>query len=418
VSSAQTVGLTFAQLGLPRRIVAGLSSSGFHEPSPIQAHAIPLCRFGADVIAQAKSGTGKTCVFCVALLCAIDIKTTTTTTTTKQTKKSKNNKRRRRRVKPKMSNTMSKLFGTSASTTTEAILKREAAERARLRARRAPQALVMAPTREIALQSARVMRDIGRAYGDALHVLTCIGGVPMQHDTAALLGDKEEEEEEEADDDDNAMPPPQIVVGTPGRLRALIACGALRCDALRVVCLDEADQLFTGDFRDEVAWLLQRMRTPETRQTLMFSATFTDAVLRDVVRFMRPEPQFVLLSADAPSLQGVRQYYVAVGGGGGGDGGDHVSVFRRKVHVLLQLLARVSFHQCVVFSNSTGNAAELVDALNARGWPADCIGGHLSQPQRTRAMQRLRSFKSRVLVSTDLTARGIDVERVTLVINL
>jgi superfamily II DNA/RNA helicase len=319
----------FSQLLLSPPVTRGLLAAGFVKPSPVQLRAIPLGRLGTDLIVQAKSGTGKTCVFSVIVLEHVVV------------------------------------------------------------ANAVAQALILAPTREIAVQINEVLNTVGQ-FVEGLKSFAFVGGLPLKQDRAKARDC-------------------HVLVGTPGRIKDLLHSQALRAATLRCVVLDEADQLFQSTFDSQVSWVLNQL--PARRQTMMFSATYTAAVLASARKHMR-EPQFLMLSADSPSLIGVKQYHRVVEGSQSA-----YHLFQAKLQVLLGILAEVPFHQCVVFFNNRGKASELVEALNDASWEAVCIDGDMPQAERQAAMSLLRDFKVRVLVSTDLTSRGVDVSRISLVIN-
>jgi ATP-dependent RNA helicase DDX20 len=333
-----TDGVDFKELLLSATVERGLTSAGYLKPSPIQLRAIPLGRFGVDLIAQAKSGTGKTCVFSVILLENID---------------------------------------TSVNV---------------------PQAMVLAPTREIAVQICNVIRTIGK-YVNGLKCAMFIGGLAVRNDRAQLQRGC------------------HIVVGSPGRVKQLIELGILKVNSIRMAVLDEADQLLEGTFRGQVSWILAKL--PTRKQTMIFSATFAEKSLETITKHMR-NPQRIMLSRDEPSLRGVKQYYAMVSTKAHRHAttGMVTTAFHRKIDILCSILKTLPFHQCVVFTNQRAEATELVSVLENHGWPTVSIAGELSQVERLDAMKKVYDFKVRVLVSTDLTARGVDIERITLVIHM
>ncbi|XP_031557944.1 probable ATP-dependent RNA helicase DDX20 [Actinia tenebrosa] len=320
----------FESLLLSPLILKGLTDSGFEKPSPIQLKAIPLGRCGLDLIAQAKSGTGKTCVFSVIALENVLIENPAT------------------------------------------------------------QVLVLAPTREIAVQ----IKDVVNAIGCHLKGLSCqvfIGGLPVDDDKRVLKGC-------------------QIAVGSPGRIKNLIENKHLKTDSIRMFILDEADKLLDENFQEQINWIFSTL--PGNKQMMAFSATYPEYLANHLTRYMR-EPTFVRLNAADPTLQGIKQFY-------------HVvpfhqlphKIFQEKVEHLLKLLSKVNFHQCLLFSNYQIRAQSLSSTLCAKGWPATFIAGSQTQEKRLQAMDKLKAFKCRILISTDLTARGIDAENVNLVINM
>ena len=376
--------LTFADLQLSDALVRGLRRCGLHTPSPVQRAAIPLGRAGADLVVQAKSGTGKTITFGAILLERVD------------------------------------------------------------RAVAHTQALVVAPTREVAQQSHATLARLAEASGFSdgnrpLRTHLAVGGVRVEVDRAALAtGDA------------------HVVIGTPGRLRQLVEEGSLRADDVRVFVLDEADALTRGSFEADVLFLramagaktdaTDRTRAltdthvtshavcvtttdavtaasswsssenasgarsggPSRTQTLAFSATYPpETVAR--VESMTIDPRRVQLCTQATSgLLAVRQFFVNCG-----DGGDD-----EKDAALLNVFRRVAFHQCVLFVKRPARGEALARKLERSGVKAGFVCGATPQTERFAAMRRMRDFELRVLVSTDLTSRGVDLERVNLVAHM
>ncbi|KAG9485571.1 hypothetical protein GDO78_008578 [Eleutherodactylus coqui] len=321
----------FSSLLLSRPVLEGLEAAGFTKPSPIQSKAIPLGRCGLDLIVQAKSGTGKTCVFSTVALDSLILENTAT------------------------------------------------------------QILILAPTREIAVQIHSVIIAIGsRMEGLECHVF--IGGTPLPQDKPRLKKC-------------------HIAVGSPGRIKQLIEIGFLNTSSIRLFILDEADKLLEeGSFQEQINWIYSSL--PANKQMLAVSATYPESLAKALTRYMR-EPTFVRLNVSDPSLIGLKQYYKVVN--------SHPlphKTFEEKVQHLQELFSRVPFNQALVFSNLHSRAQHLCDVLTAKGFPAVCISGSMNQNQRLDAMAKLKQYHCRVLISTDLTSRGIDAEKVNLVINL
>ncbi|KAM4797497.1 putative ATP-dependent RNA helicase DDX20 [Rhinophrynus dorsalis] len=321
----------FSSLLLSRPVLEGLEAAGFSKPSPIQSKAIPLGRCGLDLIVQAKSGTGKTCVFSTVALDSLILENMAT------------------------------------------------------------QILVLAPTREIAVQIHSVIVSIGsRMEGLECHVF--IGGTPLPQDKLRLKKC-------------------HIAVGSPGRIKQLIEIGYLNTASIRLFILDEADKLLEeGSFQEQINWIYSSL--PANKQMLAVSATYPESLAKALTRYMR-EPTFVRLNVSDPSLLGLKQYYKVVN--------SHPlphKIFEEKVQHLQELFIRIPFNQALVFSNLHSRAQHLADILTTKGFPAVCISGSMNQNQRLDAMAKLKQFHCRVLISTDLTSRGIDAEKVNLVINL
>jgi len=331
----------FEDMMLKEPILKGLKEGGFLTPSPIQSAAIPVAMLSADLIAQAKSGTGKTCVFVTSVLNSIDF--------------------------------------TSFRT----------------------QALVLAPTREIAVQIRDVFREIGK-YIDNFECHSFIGGIQMKADIQLLkLGC-------------------QVAVGTPGRVHDLIEKAYLKTMFLQIVVLDEADQLFGPSFEETIIHILSMV--PKQKQLMAFTATLLDDAEEKISSHMH-EPEFVAIDQLKPSLKGVRQFYKKIDPDAGDDSEEsrvthNHKLLKQKVEVLIGILTNTSFNQAVVFSNNKRRAHDIAETLTKNGWPTQHIHGGQPQTQRLAVFEKLRNFKIRVLVSSDVTARGIDIERLTLVINL
>eukprot|EP00656_Telonema_subtile_P002082 TRINITY_DN10909_c0_g1_i1.p1 TRINITY_DN10909_c0_g1~~TRINITY_DN10909_c0_g1_i1.p1 ORF type:complete len:587 (+),score=81.23 TRINITY_DN10909_c0_g1_i1:157-1917(+) len=325
---------SFADLRLSAPILRGLESAGYVNPSPIQLAAIPLGRFGVDLIAQAKSGTGKTCVFSVIALEALDLDL------------------------------------------------------------ELPQVLVIAPTREIALQIQSVICEIGKfLVSSSNKPLSChafIGGMSVSRDKQHAQHC-------------------HVVVGTPGRLQALVQSHGLLINSIRLLIADEADKLLDSSFNGFLESVLTSM--PARKQVIALSATFPPAQRALLIKHMR-NPKFILLNPEAPSLMGVRQFYVDIV-----QHGHSLQVQLQKLQVVVHTLNSVRFYQCIIFCNNRSLSRRLVDTLNDSGWPSALICGTMLQSERNAAIRALRSFELRVLVSSDLTARGLDIDRINLVIN-
>ncbi|NXA95084.1 DDX20 helicase, partial [Melanocharis versteri] len=321
----------FGSLLLSPPVLAGLEAAGFHRPSPVQLKAIPLGRCGLDLIVQAKSGTGKTCVFATIALDAVLLESPAT------------------------------------------------------------QILILAPTREIAVQIHTVITTIGiKMEGLECHVF--IGGTPLSQDRSRLKKC-------------------HIAVGSPGRIKQLIELDYLSTASIRLFVLDEADKLLEeGSFQEQINWIYSSL--PVNKQMLAVSATYPESLAAALTRYMR-EPTFVRLNPTDPGLLGLKHYYKIVN--------SHPlphKTFEEKTQHLQELFSKIPFNQALVFSNLHSRAQHLAEILTSRGFPAECISGNMNQNQRLDAMAKLKQFHCRVLISTDLTSRGIDAEKVNLVINL
>ncbi|KAM9693317.1 putative ATP-dependent RNA helicase DDX20 [Dama dama] len=321
----------FESLLLSRPVLEGLRAVGFERPSPVQLKAIPLGRCGLDLIVQAKSGTGKTCVFSTIALDSLVLENLST------------------------------------------------------------QILILAPTREIAVQIHSVITAIGiKMEGLECHVF--IGGTPLSQDKTRLKKC-------------------HIAVGSPGRIKQLIELDYLNTGSIRLFILDEADKLLEeGSFQEQINWIYSSL--PASKQMLAVSATYPEFLANALTKYMR-EPTFVRLNSSDPSLVGLKQYYKIVNSYPLAH-----KIFEEKTQHLQELFSKIPFNQALVFSNLHSRAQHLADILSSKGFPAECISGNMNQNQRLDAMAKLKQFHCRVLISTDLTSRGIDAEKVNLVVNL
>lgn len=320
----------FRSLLLSEPVLQGLAQAGFVRPSPIQLKAIPIGRYGLDLIVQAKSGTGKTCVFAVIAL-------------------------------------------------ENVILECQNV-----------QVLILAPTREIAVQISQVILSVGACMAK-LKCSAFIGGTPFSKDKFKLRQC-------------------HIAVGTPGRIKQLIEEGFLRTESIRLFVLDEADKLIAEGFQETINWIYSCL--PESKQMLALSATYPESLAQLLTQYMK-SPTFVRLNVTDPSLLGVKQYYCitplrAL----------PQKTFDAKVDILIQILNGLSFNQCLVFSNFQAKAQMLASLLTSHGWPTMYLAGSQAQHQRLLAMASLQQYHCRILVSTDLSARGIDAENVNVVVNM
>ncbi|GAX76322.1 hypothetical protein CEUSTIGMA_g3768.t1 [Chlamydomonas eustigma] len=353
-SSCPSSCLSFRDLMVPEPLLQSLTAAGYQSPSPVQQASIPLGRMGADLIVQAKSGTGKTITF--AIICLERLKLDT----------------------------------------------------------KSPQALILAPTREIAIQSEQVIQKIAGGLPEAMRPGSAVfvGGLNMLSDEKRLRRLV------------------HIVVGTPGRVCALLQAGSLPARSLSMLVLDEADTLLSDAFYSDVTWVYDQL--PKKKQVLAFSATYTPELLADLEPLMK-RPQHVMLCSESTSLEGVRQFYVLVGQTNSSpvhqclsasEGHSEIinkdvdEVFSEKVAALLQLLGSLSFHQAAVFLNRKPQAEWLAGKLTSEGFPAAYLSGDRPQVERMEAMEAVRGFKLRVIVSTDVMARGVDLDRVNVVANL
>jgi len=252
------------------------------------------------------------------------------------------------------------------------------------------QCLVVVPTREVAVQVKQVMDTIGRTIPE-LRVHHFIGGMSVSDDKLKARHC-------------------HIAVGTPGRLKQIIKQKWLKVDTVKLFVLDEADRLVEGSFKETINWMYNML--PGKKQVLCVSATYPKELAQHLTIYMR-NPSEIRLDADKPALLGIHQLMYPVKA----DPQIEKSFMIKTKH-LIHILNKVNFNQCLVFSNYHAWAENLCVLLKKHGWPAICISGHKGQTLRLDALDALQKFKCRVLVSTDVMARGIDAENVNMVVNL
>ncbi|HEX6096588.1 MAG TPA: DEAD/DEAH box helicase [Thermoanaerobaculia bacterium] len=313
---------TFAELGLRPEIVEVLTSLGYEAPTPIQEKTIPLLIAGRDVIGQAQTGTGKTAAFALPILEKID---------------------------PKLRRT---------------------------------QALVLTPTRELAMQVAEAVHSYA-AKMDHVTVIPVYGGAPIVPQLKRL--------ERGA----------HVVVGTPGRLIDHLDRGSLDLSNIRVVVLDEADEMLKMGFIDDMEKILGAL--PAERQTALFSATMQDEVLRIAKRHQR-DPERVEIEHHKVNAPAIEQRFLNVSEG-------------QKLEVLTQILELEPAEAVLVFRRTKTGSADLAEKLEARGFAAVAMHGDMSQPLREAVIRRLRAGQVEIVVATDVAARGLDVEQIEHVVN-
>ena len=312
----------FSELNLSPALLKVIKEIGYETPSPIQAATIPLLLDNRDVLGQAQTGTGKTAAFALPILSRIDIKQQT------------------------------------------------------------PQALVLAPTRELAIQVAEAFQTYAAHIKD-FHVLPIYGGQSYGPQLSALRRGV------------------HVVVGTPGRVIDHLEKGSLDLSKLKTLVLDEADEMLRMGFIDDVEQILQK--TPATRQTALFSATMPSAIKRIAKTYLR-DPQEVTVAAKTGTADNIRQRYWMVSG-------------MQKLDALTRILEAEPFDGMIIFARTKLGTEELAGKLNARGFAATAINGDMQQAQRERTIQQLKDGKIDILVATDVAARGLDVERISHVVN-
>jgi len=244
------------------------------------------------------------------------------------------------------------------------------------------QALLLAPTRELAQQIQKVID----ALGDYMHVTShaCVGGTAVRDDIRILQGGV------------------QIVVGTPGRVLDMINRGALRLANVKMFVLDEADEMLSRGFKEQIYDVFQAL--PPKVQVCLFSATMPEDILSITDRFMR-DPIKILVKRDELTLEGIKQFYVAV------------QQEQWKLDTLCELYETLTITQAIIYCNTRRKVDWLTDMMGQRDFTVSAMHGDMTQQEREMIMKEFRSGSSRVLITTDLLARGIDVQQVSLVIN-
>ena len=317
------VATSFDDLGLDERLLRTLRQLGYESPTPIQAATIPLLLNGRDVVGLAQTGTGKTAAFALPALQLLD-----------------------------------------------------------LQHGRSPQALVLAPTRELAVQVCEAFQ----AYAAGLpgvHVLPVYGGQGYGVQLSALARGV------------------HVVVGTPGRIMDHLEKGTLDLSRLRLLVLDEADEMLSMGFVEDIETILAA--TPAEKQVALFSATMPPAIRRLSGTYLR-DPEEVTLRGRTATATNVRHRHLMVS-------------YPQKVEALTRILETENFEGMIVFVRTKNETETLAEKLQARGFSASAINGDVAQPQRERTIGQLKSGKLDILVATDVAARGLDVDRISHVVN-
>ncbi len=313
----------FSDLGLSASILKVLDSIGYEKPSPIQQQCITHLLAGKDVIGQAQTGTGKTAAFVLPLLDKIDLKLN------------------------------------------------------------APQMLILAPTRELAIQVSEAVQVYARGM-PGFNVLPIYGGQSYDVQLRPLKRGV------------------HAVVGTPGRVMDHIKRGTLKLDKLQSFVLDEADEMLKMGFIDDIKWVMQRI--PEQRQIALFSATMP-AVIKKVAEKFLNNPQIIQVKNKTATAPTITQKYMMV------------SNMAQKLDALTRILEVISFDAMIVFTRTKTMTIELEEKLSARGFSAAAINGDIAQNQRERIINNYKKGKIDILIATDVAARGLDVERISHVLN-
>ncbi len=312
----------FSDLDLKPEILKAVNELGYEVPFPIQAQIIPAIQTGRDVLGQAQTGTGKTAAFALPIINRID--------------------------------------------TDE----------------RTPQALVLTPTRELAIQVSEAFQRYAK-HVKGFRVLPIYGGQEYGNQLRSLKKGV------------------QVVVGTPGRVMDHIRRGTLELDELKILVLDEADEMLKMGFQEDVEWILDQI--PEKHQIALFSATVPNEI-RKIARKYQDNPEEITIKSTTTTVETTRQRYLMVRG-------------YRKMDALTRVLEAEPFDAAIIFARTRMETVEISEKLEARGYSSSAINGDIAQNQRERTIEQLKSGKINILVATDVAARGLDVDRITHVIN-
>jgi ATP-dependent RNA helicase DeaD len=322
MTEQQTEAVSFNSLGLPENLLSAVTSIGFTSATDIQAKTIPPLLEGKDVLGEAQTGTGKTAAFGLPALAKID---------------------------------------TSI---------------------RKPQLMVLAPTRELAMQVAEAIESFGKNM-KGLRVATLYGG--------QSYGPQFQQLERGA----------QVVVGTPGRLMDHLRRKSLKLADLRVCVLDEADEMLNMGFLEDIQWILDHL--PETTQMALFSATMPPAIRKIANRFLK-DPEHIKIAAVKKAKANISQYAWKVSG-------------ITKMTALERIAEIVDYDALIIFVRTRNDTVDVAEKLERAGYPALALNGDMNQAQRERCIDQMKSGKSSILVATDVVARGLDIPRISLVIN-
>ena len=314
--------VSFSQLMLPEAIVRAVTELGYETPSPIQAAAIPKLLAGEDVLGQAQTGTGKTGAFALPLLARLDP------------------------------------------------------------AQNDPQILVLAPTRELAIQVAEAFQAYAR-YMPAFHVLPLYGGQSYTNQLKSLKRGS------------------QVIVGTPGRILDHLDRGTLKLDKLRAIVLDEADEMLRMGFIDDVQTIMDA--TPAGRQVAMFSATMPPQI-RAIAQKHLKNAEEIKIASKTSTVERITQRYVMLDG-------------NQKLDALTRLLEGEEYDATIVFVRTKSATEEIAEKLGARGYAVACLNGDMNQAHRELTIRKMKANQLDIIVATDVAARGLDVERISLVVN-
>ena len=312
----------FSELGLSENVLEAVLALGYENPTPVQEQSIPVFLNNEDLVAQAQTGTGKTAAFALPILSSIDVS-----------------------------------------------LKK-------------PQAIVIAPTRELAIQVAEAFQSYAKNLKGFL-VAPIFGGQDYNIQLRALRRGT------------------QVIVGTPGRVMDHLRRGTIQMDDIKTVVLDEADEMLKMGFIDDIEWILEQI--PHEHQTALFSATMPAPIQKIANRYLK-DPQKITIQAKAKTLNNIDQSYIRV-------------PYSQKFDVLTRFLEVEDTQATIVFARTKSCTEELAENLQARGYAASALNGDMKQTLRQKVIEKTKKGLLDIIVATDVAARGIDIERITHVIN-
>jgi ATP-dependent RNA helicase DeaD len=317
-----STAISFEQFGLKPEVLTAVTELGYENPTPVQEASIPFLMEGNDLLSQAQTGTGKTAAFALPILSHIDLET------------------------------------------------------------KSPQALILAPTRELAIQVAEAFQSYAK-HLDGFHVAPIYGGQDYQIQLRALKRGV------------------QVIVGTPGRIMDHLRRKTISTDSLKTLVLDEADEMLNMGFIEDIEWILEQI--PNEHQTALFSATMPKPILKIVDRYLK-DAQKVKIQPTQNNIAAIEQFYLRVKG-------------KQKLDALTRILEVEKTDATIIFARTKNSSADLAEKLQARGYGAAALNGDMNQALRKQVLDRLKSGSLDIIVATDVAARGIDVPRISHVIN-
>lgn len=347
---------TFESMKLKEDLLRGIYSYGFERPSAIQQRAIVPIIQGRDTIAQSQSGTGKTAVFSISILQILDLPTNTSS------------------------------FSSNSHTN--------------------PQALIISPTRELAEQSARVIHQLGDYMNIRVHA--CVGGKSIGEDIKRLSQGgtnylKKEKNSSSSYSSNKKGGGVHVVSGTPGRVLELIEKNNLVTKNIKILVIDEADEILTKGFQQSILSIYRYL--PPSIQVVMISATLTNEVNLMIDKLMMNDPIKILVKRDELTLEGIQQYYI------------NVEKEEYKYETLCDLYNNLTITQSVIFVNTRKKCEWLYQKLKSLNYSVLHLHGEMNQADRENCMTNFRSGSARILITTDIWGRGLDVQQVSLVFN-